>query len=141
MKYNVIKVNMNSKFYPERLKNIHCPPKQLFCLGNLELLNYSYNIAIIGSRSCSVYGERVSKDFAYNLAKENVCIVSGLAKGIDAFSHLGALNANGKTIAILGSGLDNIYPKENTKLAYSIIHNKGLSIRNKATKTKFSFKK
>ena len=128
MKYNVIKVNMNSKFYPERLKNIHCPPKQLFCLGNLELLNYSYNIAIIGSRSCSVYGERVSKDFAYNLAKENVCIVSGLAKGIDAFSHLGALNANGKTIAILGSGLDNIYPKENTKLAYSIIHNKGLLI-------------
>lgn len=128
MKYKVIKINMNSKYYPERLRNIDSPPKELYCLGNLELLNYKTNIAIIGSRNCSLYGERAAKDFAFNLAKEDVCIVSGLAKGIDSFSHIGALNAKGKTIAVLGSGLDNIYPKENIKLVESIIKNNGLVI-------------
>ena len=128
MKYKVIKIDMNSKYYPERLRNIDSPPKELFCLGNLELLNYKNNIAIIGSRDCSLYGERVAKDFAFNLAKENVCIISGLARGIDSFSHIGALNAKGKTIAVLGSGLDNIYPKENIKLVEDIIRNNGLVI-------------
>jgi DNA processing protein len=128
MKYKVVKIDMNSKYYPERLRNIDCPPKELYCLGNLELLNYKSNIAIIGSRNCSLYGERAAKDFAFNLAKEDVCIVSGLAKGIDSFSHIGALNANGKTIAVLGSGLDNVYPKENAKLMESIIKNNGLVI-------------
>jgi len=128
MKYKVIKVDMNSKYYPERLRNINNPPKQLYCFGNLELLNYEKNIAIIGSRNCSLYGERVAKEFSFNLAKEKVCIVSGLAKGIDSFAHIGALNSKGKTIAVLGSGLDNIYPKENIKLVESIIKNEGLII-------------
>lgn len=128
MKYKVIKINMNSKYYPERLRNIDSPPKELYCLGNLELLNYKNNIAMIGSRNCSSYGERAAKDFAYNLAREEVCIVSGLAKGIDSFSHIGALKARGKTIAVLGSGLDNIYPKENIKLIEEIIKNNGLVI-------------
>lgn len=128
MKYKVIKINTNSKYYPERLRNIDDPPKELYCLGNLDLLNYKNNIAMIGSRNCSSYGERAAKDFAYNLAKEDICIVSGLAKGIDSFSHIGALNAKGKTIAVLGSGLDNIYPKENIKLVEDIIKNDGLVI-------------
>ena len=128
MKYKVIKVDINSKYYPKRLRNIDSPPKQIYCLGNLELLNYKNNIAIIGSRNCSLYGQRAAKDFAFNLAKEDVCIVSGLAKGIDSFSHIGALNARGKTIAVLGSGLDNIYPKENIKLVEDIIKNNGLVI-------------
>jgi len=128
MKYKVIKIDMNSKYYPERLRYIDSPPKQLYCLGNLKLLNYEKNIAIIGSRNCSYYGERATKDFAFRLAKENVCIVSGLAKGIDSFAHIGALNAKGKTIAVIGSGLDNIYPKENIKLAESIAANDGLVI-------------
>lgn len=128
MKYKVIKVDINSKYYPERLRCIDNPPKELYCLGNLELLNYEKNIAIIGSRNCSYYGERVAKDFSFNLAKENVCIVSGLARGVDSFAHIGALSAKGKTIAVLGSGLDNIYPKENIKLAESIIKNNGLII-------------
>ena len=76
MKYKVIKVNINSMFYPERLRQIDDAPKQLYCLGNLELLNYKSNIAIIGSRNCSLYGERVAKDFSFNLAKEDICIVS-----------------------------------------------------------------
>lgn len=128
MKYNVIKVDMNSKFYPERLRYISSPPKELYCLGNLELLNYENNIAIIGSRNCSGYGERVAKDFSFNLAKNNICIISGLAKGIDSFSHIGALNASGKTIAVLGSGFDKIYPMENQELFQNIIKNNGLVI-------------
>ena len=128
MKYKVIKVDINSNFYPERLRNISSPPKQLYCLGDLELLNYKNNIAIIGSRNCSFYGERAAKDFAFNLSKNNLCIVSGLAKGIDSFAHIGALNAKGRTIAVLGSGLDNIYPRENEKLFQDIIKNNGLVI-------------
>lgn len=136
MKYKVIKIDMNSKYYPERLRNIESPPKELYCLGNLELLNYERNIAIIGSRDCSYYGERATKDFSFNLAKENVCIVSGLARGIDSFAHIGALNAKGKTIAVIGSGLDNIYPRENVKLAQSIIENNGLIISEYPLSTK-----
>lgn len=128
MKYKVIKVNMNSKFYPERLKKIDDPPKELYCLGNIELLNYRNNIAMIGSRNCSFYGQKAAKEFAYNLAKSDFCIVSGLAKGIDSFSHIGALNANGRTIAVLGSGLDIVYPKENQGLFDNIIRKGGLII-------------
>ena len=128
MKYKVIKIDMNSKYYPERLRYIDSPPKELYCLGNLELLNCNKNIAIIGSRYCSYYGEKATKDFSFNLAKENVVIVSGLARGIDSFAHMGALNAKGKTIAVIGSGLDNIYPKENIKLVESIVKSGGLII-------------
>lgn len=87
MKYKVIKINIDSKYYPERLKNIACPPKQLYCLGNLKLLNCNNTIGIIGSRNCSKYGEKVSKAFGFNLAKQDMCVISGLAKGIDSFSH------------------------------------------------------
>ena len=128
MKYKVIKVDMSSKFYPEKLRNIDSSPKQIYCLGNLELLNFKNSIAMIGSRNCSFYGEKAAKDFAFNLARNDICIISGLAKGIDSFSHIGALNAKGKTIAVLGSGLDNIYPKENIQLVENIIKNNGLVI-------------
>lgn len=128
MKYKVIKIDINSKFYPERLKNIDNPPKQLYCLGNIELLNYKNNIAIIGSRNYSDYGKKATKDFSEGLSKNEICIISGLAKGIDAFAHGGCLNVGGKTIAVLGSGIDVIYPKENEKLFYKIIENNGLII-------------
>lgn len=127
MKYKIVKVNLNSKFYPEKLRNISCPPKELFCLGNMDLLNCK-SIAVIGSRVYSSYGERAAKEFAFDLAKEDICIVSGMARGIDSFAHEAALDANGKTIAILGSGLDVIYPRENKQLYESIIRNKGLII-------------
>ena len=128
MKYNIIKIDFESKFYPYRLRNIYSPPKQLFCLGNLNLLNYNNNLAIIGSRNYSFYGKKVANDFSFNLAKNDFCIVSGLAKGIDSFAHISALNANGRTIAVLGSGLDNIYPKENIELARKIVKANGLIV-------------
>lgn len=127
MKYKVVKIDLDSKWYPEKLKNISSPPKQLFCLGNLELLSKK-SIAIIGSRNYSDYGKRVTFDFSFGLAKNDVCIVSGLARGIDSFAHKAALEMKGKTIAVLGSGLDVIYPKENTQLYHDIIANDGLII-------------
>lgn len=127
MKYKVIKIDLNSKYYPEKLKNIYGKPKELYCLGNLELLNYK-SIAVIGSRNYSNYGKRAAMEFSYNLAKENICIVSGMARGIDSFAHEATLKAKGKTIAVLGSGLDVIYPKENIKLYEDIIKNDGLII-------------
>ena len=127
MKYKVIKINRDSKWYPEKLKNIEDSPKELYCLGNLELLNKK-SMAVIGSRNYSEYGKQVAFDFAYSLAKEGICIVSGLAKGIDGFAHSACLKAKGKTIAVLGSGLDVIYPKENEKLYYDILNNGGLII-------------
>ena len=127
MKYKVIKINRDSKWYPEKLKNIEDSPKELYCLGNLELLNKK-SMAVIGSRNYSEYGKQVAFEFAYSLAKEGICIVSGLAKGIDGFAHSACLKAKGKTIAVLGSGLDVIYPKENEKLYYDILNNGGLII-------------
>lgn len=127
MKYKVIKIDLNSKYYPEKLKNINGKPRELYCLGNLELLNYK-SIAVIGSRNYSNYGKRAAMEFSYNLAKENICIVSGMARGIDSFAHEATLKAKGKTIAVLGSGLDVIYPKESIKLYEDIIKNDGLII-------------
>lgn len=85
-------------------------------------------IAIIGCRLCTKYGENVSKEFAYNLSKKNINIISGLARGIDSFAHIGSLKAQGKTIAVVGSGLDLIYPKENEGIANDIIKNGGAII-------------
>ncbi len=127
MKYKVIKIDLNSKWYPDKLRNIDYPPKVLFCLGNLDLLNRR-SIAIIGSRNYSGYGKRAANEFSKGLAKNDICIVSGLAKGIDAFAHSGCLSVDGKTIAVLGSGVDEIYPKENTQLYHEIIAKDGLII-------------
>lgn len=127
MKYKVIKIEINSKLYPEKLKNIECPPKQLYCLGNLKLLNKT-SIAIIGSRKYSYYGERVAKDFSFHLAQNDICIISGFARGIDSIAHQACLNAKGKTIAVLGSGLDIIYPRENKKLYNEILQTNGLIV-------------
>ena len=120
-------INQNDIYYPKNLLEIYNPPKQLYVLGDKEILN-SFNIAIIGCRLNSKYGENVAKELAYKLSKLGIVITSGLAKGIDTYSHIGCLNAKGKTIAVLGSGLYNIYPKENIKIAKQIVENGGTII-------------
>lgn len=112
--------------YPESLKHIYDTPIILFYKGNRELLGHPNKIAMVGCRECSHYGKEVSLHFSYELAKKDVCIVSGMAKGIDAYSHMGCLKAKGKTIAVLGNGLDQIYPKENTPLYHQILQEGGL---------------
>lgn len=112
------------KNYPEKLNTIYSSPAKLYLLGDETILNKP-SIAIIGCRQASDYGKKVAFRFAYNLAKRGIVIISGLARGIDTYAHLGAVKANGQTIAILGSGFGHIYPKENKELCREIIQKGG----------------
>ena len=103
------------------------PPKQLNCIGNLELLKKP-GIAMVGSRICSKYGEKIALKFSKELSLYDITIISGMAIGIDYFSHKGALDEGGKTIAVLPSGLKNIYPNENIQLFEQILDSGGLVI-------------
>lgn len=118
---------IEAKEYPITLKNINNPPKQLYCEGNIELLK-SLSVAVIGSRVCTDYGKEQAKIFVKELVKNNICIVSGMAKGIDSVSHQTAIKEGGKTIAVLGSGFLHIYPEENINLYHTILQTGGLVI-------------
>ena len=126
-KNNINIITILDKDYPEKLKNIYDKPMVLFAKGNIGLLKQD-GIAIVGCRDCTTYGKNTAKKLAYDLAKQNKCIISGLAKGIDRYSHIGALEAKGNTIAVIENGLDNIYPYENKELSELILKNKGLII-------------
>jgi len=104
--------------YPAYLREIFDPPAVLYCVGQTEVLN-DPSVAIVGARRASPYGRVVAEKLAEDLALREMVVVSGLARGIDSAAHRGALRA-GKTIAVLGSGLENIYPRENRKLFKSI---------------------
>lgn len=125
-KNNIHLINITDKNYPELLKEIYDPPITLFYKGDTTLLSEKA-FSVVGCRAATTYGNLMSKEIAYKLAKENILIVSGLAKGIDASAHNGALLANGKTIAVLGCGVDIPYPVQNIKLYKEIIE-KGLVI-------------
>lgn len=120
-------ITIEDEDYPNTLKNIEDCPIFLYTLGNKKLLKQK-SIAIIGSRTASEYGKNMSQAFSYLLAKRNITIVSGLACGIDSFAHEGSLMAQGKTIAVFGTGIDLVYPKENKELVKRIIENDGLII-------------
>ena len=113
-------IKLEDSRYPEELKEIYNPPKTIYLIGNEKLLNQK-SIAIIGCRECTRYGAENAYKFGYELAKENICVISGFAKGIDTYSHKGAVSAKGKTIAVLGCGLDIIYPPENIELYKQIL--------------------
>lgn len=115
------------KEYPEKLKRISNHPKRLFAVGDVELLHKS-SIAIVGSRDASEYGKKYAASFASSMARSNITVVSGLAIGIDSVAHENSMLEEGKTIAVLGSGFNHIYPKENNRLFKEIIENGGLII-------------
>lgn len=121
------KITIEDEEYPEILKNIPNPPKQLYVLGDEKILNEKC-IAIIGSRVCTEEGAKIAEKFAKKLSKSGICIVSGMAQGIDTSAHIGALKVGGKTIAVLGGGFKHIFPKENEKLFLNIIENGGAVI-------------
>lgn len=110
----------DSRHYPQQLKEISSPPLLLYLQGDIALLSEP-QIALVGSRKCTPYGEEKAYQFAGSLSTAGFTITSGLAIGIDGFAHRGALNKQGKTIAVLGTGLDNIYPKRHISLAQQII--------------------
>ena len=108
--------------YPPLLKEISSAPQILYVQGDVTLLSQP-QIAMVGSRNPSRNGVEIAEEFAAALSQAGFIITSGLARGIDTASHQGALKAGGKTIAVLGSGLNNIYPASNQKLAEKIMEN------------------
>jgi len=112
-------ITLYDSLYPSQLKEINSPPPLLFTKGNQELLTQT-QISIVGSRNPSPLGEQTAVEFSQSLAQHGFTITSGLALGIDAASHLGALNINGRTIAVTGTGLDRVYPAKNKDLATQI---------------------
>ena len=107
--------------YPQVLLEIADPPPIIYAKGDLSCLKMPA-IAIIGSRNASAQGEKNAEEFAYALSDEGFCIISGMAVGIDGSAHRGALrNKNGKTIAVVGTGLDIVYPAKHRDLAHQIV--------------------
>ena len=105
--------------YPERLRQIHDPPPFLYIRGHVEPQD-TLAIAIVGARTASTYGRKMARELAQELAGCGVCVVSGLARGIDSEAHQASLETGGRTIAVLGSGLDVVYPREHIALAEQI---------------------
>ncbi|MDD4199816.1 MAG: DNA-processing protein DprA [Eubacteriales bacterium] len=101
--------------YPGILKEIRKPPKQLFYIGNIGMLN-EICVAVVGSRTSTLYGRNVAKQIGRRLAEKGVTVISGMALGIDSCAHIGALEAAGFTAAVLGCGVDRCYPPENFEL-------------------------
>ena len=120
----IFRIELKDEEYPDRLRKIKNPPKQLYVKGSVQNLK-EYGIAVIGTRHCSNYGRVVCKNFTNNLVGYNLNIISGLAIGIDACAHKACIEANGKTIAVLPSGFNNVFPKENEKLLNRILKKGG----------------
>jgi DNA processing protein len=109
--------------YPLLLKQIYNPPWVLYLKGDVELLQSNRMIAIVGTRIPTLYGERMTEYFVDSLVQNNWVTISGLASGIDSIVHQSTLNKKGKTIAVLGSGFQHIYPKKNIPLANKVVSN------------------
>ena len=105
----------DNKIFPSGLKNIHDAPVVLYCKGQMECLEKPA-IAIVGSRAATTYGKRISFELGRELARNGICVVSGMAMGIDGEAHAGALAGGGVTIGVLGCGVDVVYPHQHTAL-------------------------
>jgi DNA processing protein len=110
----------DDELYPTRLKEIDQPPPVLYLRGELTTED-SWAVAVVGTRRVSAYGRQVAEEVASFLATNGVTVISGLARGVDAIAHQSALKAGGRTIAVLGCGVDRIYPPENAQLAEKIM--------------------
>ena len=135
-KENISMFCIKDENYPALLKEIPDSPYIIYMKGNLDCIKLPL-VAIVGSRKLTNYGSMVARGFAKELAKNGVCIVSGLAFGIDAAAHRGALDAKGKTIAVLGNSLDaeSIYPRTNFQLSQEILNSDGLLVSEFPIKT------
>ncbi len=119
-------LTINDPLYPQRLREIFDPPLLLFALGDIELVN-SYSVAVVGTRNPTPYGLAATERLSADLSKAGLTIVSGMARGIDTAAHRATLTANGHTIAVLGCGVDVVYPSSNRKL-YDEVAKRGLLV-------------
>ncbi|MFA5255597.1 MAG: DNA-processing protein DprA [Candidatus Omnitrophota bacterium] len=113
-------IKIDDAEYPKNLKTLHKPPRALYVNGSFKEED-NFAVAIVGSRRASRYGIEMSEKLGFDLALAGVTVVSGMARGIDSAAHRGALKANGRTIAVMGSGHGHIYPPENTGLYKKIV--------------------
>ncbi|ABC33040.1 predicted Rossmann fold nucleotide-binding protein involved in DNA uptake [Hahella chejuensis KCTC 2396] len=125
-KFGVIAIPLNSSEYPKHLKSIANPPATLYARGNLDLLYEAPGIAIVGTRNATANGLEITKRVAAYAVSKGAIVVSGLALGIDAAAHQGCLNAGGRTIAVLASGLHIATPRQNAGLGDAILESDGL---------------
>lgn len=114
-------ITFEDRRYPEKLKNSFSPPPVLFYAGNPDILDEENSLAVVGSRKATQYGLKLAESFSRKLSDAGICVTSGMAVGIDGAAHRGSLQSTGKTIAVLGSGIDVIYPKSNRELFFSIV--------------------
>lgn len=131
---NIDILNFYDDQFPQLLKQIKNPPFVLFIRGKIPP-DDSLMIAIVGTRKASLYGKKIARSLAFDLGKQGIVVVSGLAYGIDTEAHLGAIEAGGITLAVMGCGLDYIYPPANKRLADAIIQNNGALISEYPFKT------
>lgn len=117
---NAIAIAFNDPRYPSLLKEIYDPPIVIYTKGQWEAAIQQPTVAIVGSRRCSTYGQHTAELLARELAEQGITVVSGLARGIDTIAHQATLRAQGLTLAVTGSGIDIVYPKENQALAREI---------------------
>lgn len=127
-------ISYDDKQYPQIFRNLSDPPPLLFVKGSIEALTMP-SIAIVGSRNASPLGLKIAQKFAYSLAKCGFCIVSGLAAGIDGAAHMGAVSAQGQSIAFLGTGVNIIYPRNHQELANKITDTSGALVSELAIST------
>lgn len=113
-------ITINDEDYPKLLKQIYDPPPVLYVLGDIDTFKYNA-IAIVGTRKATSYGKKVAEDFGRELASMEINVVSGMARGIDSYAHKGATDAGGPTTAVLGCGIDIVYPPENISLMKKIL--------------------
>jgi DNA processing protein len=118
--YGIQVLTCNDIDYPQRLKEIYDFPPVLYVRGSLQPED-EWCLAVVGTRRVTVYGKQVTEEIVADLARNNITIVSGLAKGVDTIAHRSALEAGGRTIAVFACGLDTVYPPENEKLARDIM--------------------
>jgi DNA processing protein len=113
-------VTWEDKEYPARLRNISQPPPVIYIKGDYSPAD-EWAVAIVGTRKVTSYGKQVTEDIASFLASQGITVISGLARGVDAIAHRAALKAGGRTIAVLGNGIDKVYPPEHNELTREIV--------------------
>jgi DNA processing protein len=119
--FEIHRISLSSAAYPISLAAVHDPPPDLWIRGQLDALSGAL-VAIVGSRAASPYGLEVARRLGADLARRNITVVSGMARGVDSAAHAGALEGGGRTVAVFGSGIDIIYPSEHRALAERICH-------------------